>query len=88
MSYYLDFVHACYKSNENYRIIGTPSVDASGPRFKALETISVSAETDVEEGCKKFINYLFSGKAFDSAECDFWEIVTNKEIMARNIQRD
>ncbi len=85
MSYYLDFVHACYRSNENYRIIGTPSVDASGPRFKALETISVSAETDVEEGCKKFINYLFSGAAFDSEECDFWEIVTNKEIMSRNI---
>ena len=85
MSYYLDFVHACFRPNENYRIIGTPSVDASGPRFKALETISVSANTDIEEGCKKFINYLFSGKAFDSEECDFWGIVTNKEIMSRNI---
>ena len=86
INYYLDFVHACYNSNGNYKIIGTPSVDASGPRFKAIETISVSATTDVEEGCKKFINYLFSGAAFDSAECDFWQIVTNKEIMDRNIE--
>ena len=85
IDYYLDFVHACYNSNDNFRIIGTPSVDASGPRFKALETISVSATTDVEEGCKKFINYLFSGAAFDSTECDFWQIVTNKEIMEKNI---
>ncbi|MBR6988144.1 MAG: extracellular solute-binding protein [Clostridiales bacterium] len=85
MGSYLDFVRACFRSNGNYRIIGTPSVDASGPRFKALETISVSANTDIEEGCKKFINYLFSGVAFESVECDFWEIVTNKEIMVRNI---
>ena len=82
---YLDFVHACCKSSGNYRIIGTPSVDASGPRFKALETISVAANTDIEEGCRKFINYLFSGAAFSNDNCDFWEIVTNKEIMAKNI---
>ena len=81
---FLDYVHACYKQNEHYAIIGTPSVDASGPRFKALETISVSATTDVEEGCRKFINYLFSGAAFESDDCELWQIVTNKEIMSRN----
>lgn len=86
IDYYLDFVYACYNSKDNYRLIGTPSVDRSGPRFKALETISVSATTDVEAGCRKFINYLFSGAAFDSSECDFWQIVTNKEIMERNIE--
>ena len=85
IGYYLDFVHACCKSSGNYKIIGTPSVDASGPRFKALETISVAANTDMEEGCRKFINYLFSGAAFSNDNCDFWEIVTNKEIMAKNI---
>jgi hypothetical protein len=83
---YLDFVHSCYKANQNYTIIGTPSVDASGPRFAALETISVSATTDVKDGCKKFINYLFAGTAFSSSECEFREIVTNKEIMDRNIE--
>ena len=85
MKSYLDFVHACFRSQGNYRIIGTPSVDASGPRFKAIDTISVSATTDVEQGCRKFINYLFSGAAFSNDKCEFWEIVTNKEIMAKNI---
>ena len=82
---YLDYVHACYSPKGKYSIIGTPSVDASGPRFIALETISVSATTDVKEGCKKFINYLFSGAAYASAECNFMQIVTNKEIMDKNI---
>ena len=86
MDDYLKFVHSCYKSKGNYTIIGTPSVDAIGPRFSALETISVSATTDVKEGCRKFINYLFSGKAYDSTECEFRHIVTNKEIMEKNIR--
>lgn len=83
---YYGFVKACYNSKDRYVIIGTPSVDASGPRFKALETVSVSATTDVKDGCKKFLNYLFSGKAYDSADCGFMNIVTNKEIMNRNIE--
>ena len=83
---YLGFVRSCYRSKGQYTIIGTPSVDAAGPRFKALETISVSANTDVKDGCKKFINFLFSGRAFDSAECNFMEIVTNKQIMDKNIE--
>ena len=82
---YLDFVHACYNDKDQFTIIGTPSVDASGPRFKALETISVSAATDVKDGCRKFINYLFAGTAFESDECEFWQIVTNKEIMEKNM---
>ena len=82
---YLDFVSACNKSGASYKIIGTPSVDASGPRFKAIETVSVSAMTDVLDGCKKFLNYLYSGAAYDSAECEFRFIATNKEIMDRNI---
>ena len=86
MSDYLDYVHDCYTSNDPYSIIGTPSVDASGPRFKAIETISVSATTDVKDGCKKFINYLFAGNAFASGECNFRHIVTNKEIMKKNIE--
>ena len=83
---FLDFVHACYRQDGQYVIIGTPSVDASGPRFKALETISVSATTDVTDGCKKFINFLFAGSAFASSDCEFWQIVTNKEIMSKNVE--
>ena len=83
---FLDFVHACYRQDGHYVIIGTPSVDASGPRFKALETVSVSATTDVTDGCKKFINFLFAGSAFLSDDCEFWQIVTNKEIMSKNVE--
>ena len=86
ISDYLGFVRSCFRTKSQYTIIGTPSVDAAGPRFKALETISVDANTDVKDGCRKFINFLFSGKAFDAVECDFLQIVTNKEIMDKNIE--
>ena len=82
---YLDYVYACFRPKGDYKIIGTPSVEASGPRFKALETISVSASTDVDEGCRKFINYLFAGSAFAAEDCEFRQIVTNKDIMEKNI---
>ena len=39
----------------------------------------------IKEGCRKFINYLFAGTAFNSGECNFRHIVTNKEIMDKNI---
>ena len=83
---FLDYVHACNKQEGHYVIIGTPSVDATGPRFNALETISVSATTDVEDGCRKFINFLFAGTAFASSDCELWQIVTNKEIMSKNVE--
>ena len=83
---FFDYLNNSYGSKGSYVIIGTPSIDASGPRFKALETISVSATTDVTEGCKKFINYLFSGVVFESGDCEFWQIVTNKEIMTKNVE--
>ena len=82
---YLDFVQDCYNSQDHYSIIGTPSADAAGPRFVARETISVSATTDVKDGCKKFINFLFAGTAFNTGDCSFRHIVTNKEIMDKNI---
>ena len=82
---YLDYVHACFKEKGQYDIIGTPSVNASGPRLKALETISVSASTGEKDGCKRFLNYLFSGSAYSSENPEFRLIVTNKEIMERDI---
>ena len=77
---YLDFITACYKPKESYTIIGTPSTDASGPRFKATETVSVAANTAVKDGCKKFLNYMFSGAAYNSDDCEFRFIVTNKAV--------
>ena len=82
---YLDFIYACQSSEGSYTIIGTPSVDASGPRFRAVETISVTKSSDTKEGAKKFINFLFSGAGFNEDFGEFQNIVTNKEIMARNI---
>ena len=83
---YLDYVLACFKDEGQYDIIGTPSVNASGPRFKAEETISVSASTGEKDGCKKFLNFLFSGNAYASETPDFRLIVTNKDIMAKNTE--
>ncbi len=81
---YLDYVHSCFKGKGQYNIIGTPSVNAAGPRFKASETISVSASTSEKDGCKKFLNYLFSGSAYSSENPSFRLIVTNREIMDKN----
>ena len=82
---YLGYIHACKSSEGNYTIIGTPSVDASGPRFRAIETVSVTSLSDMKDGCRKFINFLFSGAGYDGASGEFQNIVTNKEIMARNM---
>lgn len=83
---FLDYVRACRTTEGQYTIIGTPSVDASGPRFTAIETISVSATTDAKDGCRKFLNYLFSGSAFAPSECEFKQIVTNKDVMNNNLK--
>ncbi|MBP5654243.1 MAG: extracellular solute-binding protein [Clostridiales bacterium] len=85
MTDFLKFVYTCADSKDHYVIIGTPSIEASGPRFKAVDSISVSSATDMKDGCRKFINYLFSGAAFSSDDCEFRQIVTNKEIMSKNI---
>ena len=82
---FVDFIHACNSSEGSYTIIGTPSVDASGPRFRAIETISVTNSSDMKDGCKKFINFLFSGAGYGGTSREFLNLVTNKEIMARNL---
>ena len=82
---YIDFIHACNDNTASYTIIGTPSVDASGPRFRAIETISVTASSEIKDGAKKFINFLFAGAGFGDSSREFQNIVTNKEIMERNI---
>lgn len=82
---FLDYSRACYSSDGCYAIIGTPSVDARGPRFRTPETISVSVTTDVTDGCKKFMNFLFSGAGYSAGNCEFTEIVTNKGILAGSV---
>lgn len=82
---FTDFIHACKSSEGSYTIIGTPSVEASGPRFRAIETISVTSSSDMKDGCKKFINFLFAGAGYGDSSKEFQNLVTNKEIMERNI---
>jgi hypothetical protein len=50
-----------------------------------LETISVTSSSGSKEGCRKFINFLFSGAGFGDADKEFQNIVTNKDVMAKNI---
>lgn len=85
ISSYIDFVYACKSDTGDYTIIGTPSVDASGPRFRALETVSVTSVSDRKDGCKKFLNFLFGGAGYVDSSKEFQNIVTNKDVMARNI---
>ena len=82
---FLSFVHACKETEGSYTILGTPSVDASGPRFRAVETISVTASSDRKEGAKKFLNFLFDGAGYTDSSMEFHNIVTNREVMARNM---
>lgn len=82
---YLDYVHACETAEGDYAIIGTPSVDASGPRFRAIETISVTTKSDVKDGCRKFLNFLFGGAGYSNSDRAFQNIVTNRKIMEKNI---
>ena len=82
---FIGFVHACRSSEGSFTIIGTPSVDARGPRFRAVETISVTASSGMKDGCKKFLNFLFSGAGYGESSKEFQNIITNKEIMARNM---
>ena len=82
---FVSFIHACKTTDGSYTILGTPSVDASGPRFRAVETISVTACSDRKEGAKKFLNFLFGGAGFSDSSREFHNIITNREIMARNM---
>ena len=84
-SNYVEFICACCSADGDYAFIGTPSIDASGPRFRALETISVAASTDQTEGCKKFLNFLFGGAGITSGSTELSDIITNKEIMESTI---
>ena len=82
---FVAFIRACKDTEGSYTILGTPSVDASGPRFRAVETISVTASSDRKEGTKKFLNFLFAGNGYPDSSREFHNIVTNREIMTRNM---
>lgn len=78
---FIDFVHSMKSDKDDYTLIGTPSVDESGLRFNVLESISVASSTDMEDGCRKFINYLFNG-SFAENSGSFSDIIcTNKAVM-------
>ena len=85
MTNFVDYVLNCTGEQDACVIIGTPSVTGQGPRFKAQESISVTAKSDQQEGCIKFINYLLGGKFISGEELSFSSICTNKDIMKKEI---
>ena len=85
MTNFADYVKNCGNGQDAFSVIGTPSVSAQGPRFKAQESISVTARSDQKEGCKKFINYLLGGTFIPKDELSFSSICTNKEVMKKEI---
>lgn len=85
LSDFMDFIRACNTEDGTYTIIGTPSLDRSGPRFRAIETISVTASSVMKDGCRKFINFVFGGTGFTGQGSSFSNIVTNKEVMTKNM---
>ena len=50
-----------------------------------METVSVTSVSDRKDGCKKFLNFLFGGAGYVNSSKEFQNIITNKEVMARNI---
>ena len=85
MTNFVDYVKNCSNGQDAFSVIGTPSVSAQGPRFKAQESISVTAKSDCQEGCKKFINYLLGGKFIPEDELPFSSICINREVMKKEI---
>ena len=85
MTNLVDYVKNCSNGEDAFTVIGTPSVSAQGPRFKAQESISVTKRSGQQEGCKKFINFLLGGQFVSKEELSFSSICTNKEVMKNEI---
>jgi len=85
MTNFADYVINCANEQDACSVIGTPSVTAEGPRFKAQESISVTAKSDQMEGCKKFINYLLGGQFIPEGELSVSSICVNKDVMKKQI---
>lgn len=83
ISSYNDFIAAYAKVTEPYIIAGAPSVDAKGPSFDVTESISVAAASEVKDGAKRFLNYLFRG-GFKDGEI-FTSIPINKDVLAYDL---
>ena len=85
MTNFPEYVKNCAGEQDACSVIGTPSVTGQGPRFKAQESVSVTAKTSQQEGCKKFINYLLSGKFVPDDSLTFSSICINKDVMKKEI---
>ena len=61
--------------------MGTPSLEEHGPRFRVSESVSVFADSDVQDGAKRFLNHLMGG-SFKNDQDLFEDICINKEVLA------
>lgn len=85
MTNFIDYVLNCSGETDACSVIGTPSVTGQGPRFKAQESLSVTAKSNQQEGCKKFINFLLGGKFIPENELSISSICINKDVMKKEI---
>lgn len=84
LSSYEDFILACQKPAKDYCIMGTPCIEERGPRFRVAESVSVYAGSDVQEGAKRFINYLMGG-SFMNEDDLIDKICINKTVMSNEL---
>ena len=84
---FTDYVLNCSTENDSFSVIGTPSVEGRGARFQSAESISIVANTDRVEGCKKFVNFLLSGSFINENSPVFDSICTNKEVMSLELDK-
>ena len=87
ISAFTDYVLNCSTEKDSFSVIGTPSVEERGARFRSAESISIVANTDRVEGCKKFVNFLLSGSFINEDSPVFDSICTNKEVMSLEIDK-
>ena len=80
LSSYIDYIDLCKKGKKNYVVMGTPSIEEHGPRFRVSESVSVFAHSDVQDGAKRFLNHLIGG-SFKNDQDLFEDICINKEVL-------
>ena len=87
MANYEDYLRACKKENASYVIVGTPSVNGTGARYRVPESISVPVKSDMKDGARKFVNYLMTGSFITEDVGVFQGICINKNLMQKQLSR-
>lgn len=79
---YSEYAGACRKSSKDYAILGAPSVDGAGAGFGVTESLSLASASEVKDGVRRFINFMYKGD-FEDKETLHSTIMLNKEVFRR-----